>query len=453
MDANRLVQLLKNTGTAGVKLLERLGLKGTPLFGEEVAQQARTKGLSVGMHSIDWMSPEQRAALQKTVKRVSDVNLFAPTMKGNGPAYTIPKSNVGGVVIAPIGVPGVEVPAGSRVIGGVLPYGGFGSKSEEAKHFKGFAPTTINMHELLSKHNLDYRTLSAQYGNIAPEQLYNHPAIRGRVLKAIRAEVGPTHIIKPESGGASHGGMETELTRKLPQGMGLPSANKEWVVQQRIPMQPTSAVERVIDQFYNIRNMPRGRDNPEGGIVSDIIRAIKERDQVGKVRGASSLTSKGTREYRVSAIGGKVIPGGTVGRGSMLDWGNPFYTKTHREVEALAQQMLDKLPDKVRNVGYGFDIGISQAGKPFLIESNPSALLEKGNLIEAGASGYFAHPYFPGTVASAVKGQLPLRRHLQNALVFGAPPLVAGGTAYKAMQPEQESKSKYTGLSNIVGEF
>ncbi len=140
-------------------------------------------------------------------------------------------------------------------------------------------------------------------------------------------------------------------------------------------------------------------------------------------------TNLGTHEYRVHVINGKVVPYGTMHRGSALNavagWLNPFGSPQIRQVEKFVQDSMGRAAPKVRNGSYGMDVAINKnTGKPILIETNPT---------EVGASsGFLQTPIVNDAVQASIRGKLPVHVLARRGLAGGAL-----GTAGMAAQVDE----------------
>ena len=105
----------------------------------------------------------------------------------------------------------------------------------------------------------------------------------------------------------------------------------------------------------------------------------------------------GSHEYRVHAMGGKVVPGATSGRGSNLTAYTPHGGEYVEKAEALVNKLLKKLPIHRRKHFYGMDVGIDTKGNPFIIEMNPSD--------PTGTSGFVGSPFMVDALSSAIRGR------------------------------------------------
>lgn len=282
-----------------------------------------------------------------------------------------------GVVIAPTGVDSVEGlgHAGLKEIPTKIPPWD-SDKLMEAKALQGFIPPSVGISELKGT-----------------------PAQR---LEAIQKRLGGQFILKPRGGRASAAG--SFLTeRSDPKNLLAAMRDSDLMAQERRELQPLPAWQKRLDK--TIQNYVP----------------------------STATTNRGTREFRVMAVGGKAIPYGTMQRGSTtgtLSFLLPFRTAKMRQSEALVQQALDKLPPEIRNKGvFNFDVGIDHTGKPFIIEANPSDL--------AGAGSFLTYPPPMDAMGAAIQGKLPLYVKGRR-LAAGATALGAGGLGYHELKGQQQ---------------
>jgi hypothetical protein len=111
----------------------------------------------------------------------------------------------------------------------------------------------------------------------------------------------------------------------------------------------------------------------------------------------------GAREYRVHVINGKVVPYATVHRGSPSGYVGsllrPWASAEQRAAESYAQQAASRQPAQFGKQVFGYDVGIDTAGKPFLIEMNPS--------FQGSGSGFMRNIPIADAIGSAMRGRLP----------------------------------------------
>ena len=208
---------------------------------------------------------------------------------------------------------------------------------------------------------------------------------------------------------------------------------RNYVGQTRLDLAPTSGFERFTDQLVNsVAAQPKGlglleRVRRTGAAIPE---AWRTRDLVGKVEAPKgfSVATKGTKEYRVHALDGKVIPYATVGRGSVLSMLNPLYTPTHRAAEAEVQRALRRLPLKYRKGSYGFDVAKLRDGSMRIIESNPAG--------SSGASGFLTDGRVIDATLAAAKGRLPALEWARRGTLAGVG-TVGTAAAVNAMQPQE----------------
>jgi hypothetical protein len=328
------------------------------LFGKAMANRARKHGIIVLLQDkapgLEELAGKSRMgqALASLVNRLGFGVHTADSFR------QIPKGFKGVVVNAA----GAQVPRGVRpyrIVG--APTGGIGHKLREAQvaYRAGVGPRAIGI-----------KPLARRAGLKATD-----PGFSRKLHKLLRGELGPRYILKDIYGAGSEA-LPTEASRRLLLGETARTGKttlQRGMAQVRRPLKPATRIERWIDKLVT-----RG----------------------GRYR---SPSAKGTREYRIHALGGKVVPGATLGRGTSagvtVPLGLPGTQREARRAEQFARQALARMPKRWRGRTYGFDVGIDRAGKPFLIEMNPADLL--------GASGYAEFPPIAEAMAAAVKGQRP----------------------------------------------
>jgi len=170
--------------------------------------------------------------------------------------------------------------------------------------------------------------------------------------------------------------------------------------------------------------------NPKGQLLQEDLKIKK------------GLVTRQSREMRVHAVGGKVIPGASGTRaGNLEDLGRT------REAEKYFQKFLDDLPaaekKKMENVFWAPDIAMTKKG-PKIIELNagdaasglidPRYLTKKKGVGELAAGG------------AAIRKNMAIYRALtgrDHALVAGGKALGAGGAvAYGASEAGQKKIKK-----------
>ena len=218
-----------------------------------------------------------------------------------------------------------------------------------------------------------------------------------RFLETMSRRMGPQWLIKPRAGWNS--GMQGFLTDEsswTPERLRRLNP-QNWIAQTRADIAP---VNPVADAFEHLGGY--------GGF--------------GK-------------EFRVHAVGNKVLPHATFRRGpwsaSLPGILSPFKSRDVALAEQHVQRALDSIPPQYRqNRMYGFDVAIDKNGRPFIIESNASH--------RGGASGYLSNPLFADALQAGIKGQLPNYVRARNAL-YGTALAGGGYGAAQALKPEPPS--------------
>lgn len=340
-------------------------MRTDPIFGEEIARAAREHGVVQGHLGM----PEGGAA-KKVILQTDLLNRIPQSAHviGSDPRKAWAQFNYPGS-------PSLE-----------------SDKLLEARLFKNFIPNTHGMADVVESMGI-------------PSDAVDTPELHARILAKVKELVGKNFIFKDRYGFGSHGGMVTETDKRLPVGL---AELKNYIVQSRAPLARTSTAELFADQLYNVH-----LQHPNMSWIDKIKNAWKTRESVGRVQGATSTTGKGNVEYRVHAVGGKVIPYNAINRGSLLGIHNPIHTPEMRRAELLAQRAVDALPPEVRNNTFGFDIARrGDNGKLMIIESNPS--------LPGSTSGYLDMPQVEDAMQAAVMGKLPSRiKALRAAAALG----------------------------------
>ena len=225
-----------------------------------------------------------------------------------------------GVFYSPIsGIEGSVSGAGREIVPTTMnPWNG--NKLQEAQAFKGYIPETRSVRNFRGSH-----------------------ASR---LANMKKSLGDQLIFKPVSGYGSKPkalATETSSSQRLTAAL---SGKDPMLVQSRKDLQELPAWQQWTDNLL-----------------------------AKKIPGLESF-NRGTRELRVHAMNGKVVPYGSMERGSVtgsLNFLLPFRTSRMRNAESLVQEALDKLPPKFKaNAAFGFDVGFDRVGRPFIIEANPT---------------------------------------------------------------------------------
>lgn len=360
------------------------------ILGPEIAGAARQKGVQMFMPK-DWFTsnPNEFFNLLGTKRNVHKVLGDAAARLGISPKFVFKgQTPRAGVLLSPTGakIPaamrkGVEHAEDVRAFPHMM--AGDVDKLREAQMLTGFIPPTESLGKFL-------RGQKRWSGSRIED-------FRRRVSES----VGPQWILKPRGGAASlPGSMVTEETALTPE------------IMRRLAAEPHLAQQRhVLEQV---------------GPIQGLIDA-----GLGKVhKGFLGNLNRGSREYRVHTMGGRVVPYATSPRGSASEYLgyylNPMRSKRTRQIEEYVQEALNRMPENVRRMGYGFDVGLDRFGRPFLIEANPAA--------SGAASGFVSLPWVSDAYSAAVKGQLPNYVKLRNAAYAAG--LGGAGYAY-ANRPEK----------------
>lgn len=194
-----------------------------------------------------------------------------------------------------------------------------------------------------------------------------------------------------------------------------------WIVKSRkgFDSADTNLTDEVPNADLRIKLKKAIRANRGRGQV--IVQRRSESREVGRfgrwldrVLGDFTRIAMAKKEYRVHVVHGQVVPFATYGRGSTLDYFwvliCPVRPKFVRLAEQTVQTAVDGMTSDVDRfkAAYGFDVGIDQGGRPFIIETNPS----EGGI----SSSWFNSPLVADAVVSAARGKLPLWVRLRNAL-------------------------------------
>lgn len=378
---------------SAASLLSRVGnLFRSPvaegILGQEARDIARRKGVEMFMHKPWFTNANEIVNIggkkMHTHKTLND--LLSPL--GISPKFVLPGSKPsGGVLLSPTGM---KIPPAMRK---AVPYaedvrqfpgmvGDEVDKLREAQMLSGYIPQTENLSKFLRG--------SKRWSKPRMEQ------VRSKLTESL----GPNWILKPRMGNASlPGEFITENTPLTPSLMARLRETPH-LAQQRQVLEQVGPMQGILDNLIS-KTSPKFFQN----------------------------LNRGTREYRVHSMGGKVVPFATSPRGSASEYLSyylrPWQSKRTRQIEQYVQEALNRMPEKARKIGYGFDVGVDQYGRPFIIEANPAA---------AGmASGFVSLPQVADAYGSAVKGRLPAYVKLRNAAYLAG----AGGLAAHTMnQPE-----------------
>ena len=251
------------------------------------------------------------------------------------------------------------------------------NKELEAQYLKGILPDTTSVSSLIKEFGINTRSRNAgQQIMDAARQKYGDKFL----LKPITSyqsdsSLFPTYKTDPqELLQTLRGGIENNTGDVIGRGL------KNWVVQKKFDLKNPGLLDKVLNRI--------------GGFGS------------------------GAREYRVHAIGNKVIPYATAYRGSTRV-ALPYHTSEMAMVEKELQRLLDKnLSRQHKNIPFGFDVLIGKDGKIIPIEANPATLV--------GSSGLASMPHTIDAIASHLAGKTPLYILRQQALERAAKNTAAG---------------------------
>lgn len=243
------------------------------------------------------------------------------------------------------------------------------------------------------------------------------PRSSDKARLALERAFGPNWIVKAREGLAS---ADTNLTDH--------AVGKELLDRLRAAVREQGGLSRVIAQHRS--------DAQEVGPIRKLMDDMAEDAGIGMKK----------KEYRVHVVNGKVVPYATYGRGNVADYLNtvlnPFRTREVRNVEEAVQKAVNRMPnagDRTR-ASYGFDVGVDKAGKPFIVETNPS----EGSI----ASSWFSSPFVADSVVSATRGKLPAWVKARNSF-YGAGALGLGGLGVNHMSKEGADSSTSETIGRI----
>lgn len=389
-------KIIKQAGTARALLGSVGRMFRSPvaggILGPEAAGAARQKGVQFFMPH-EWFQGQPNETLKLFGRKHHAHQLLNKIFSrvGLSPKFVLPgEKPTAGVLLSPTGTKIPEavrktVPFAEDVRQFPAMHQGDVDKLREAKMLSGFIPQT----ESLGQFMRGKRRWSAT----------DIDAFRQRLTKA----VGPNWLIKPRGGQASlPGAFPTEASQLTPEIMRKLLVTPH-IVQARQVMEPVGALQSALDSVLR-------KASP--GFFNNL--------------------SRGTREYRVHAMGGKVVPYATSPRGSASEYLgyylNPFRSKRTQQIEDYVQEALQRMPENARKLNYGFDVGLDRFGRPFIIEANPAAA--------GSASGFVSLPWVADAYSAAVKGQLPNYVKLRNAGYAAG----LGGAGYALANRPEESR-------------
>lgn len=364
------------------------------ILGPEIAGAARQKGVQMFMPK-EWFTSNPNEMIRMFGKKRNTHKLMntVASRLGLAPEFVLPGGKPSaGVLLSPTGLKipaamrkGVEHAEDVRQFPHML--GGEADKLREAQMLTGYVPHTESLQQFMR-------------GN----KRWSNPRIQ-QFRQRLTEAMGPNWILKPRGGAASlPGSLVTDETTLTPEIMRRLSADPH-LAQQRHALEAVGPIQSTLDA---------GLRKLSPGFFGNL--------------------SRGSREYRVHTMGGKVVPFATSPRGSASEYLgyylNPFRSKRTRQIEEYVQEALNRMPENARKLGYGFDVGLDRFGRPFVIEANPAAA--------GAASGFVSLPWVSDAYSAAVKGQLPNYVKLRNAAYAAG----LGGAGYAYANRPEESKWK-----------
>jgi hypothetical protein len=394
-----------------------------PLFGSRIGSLARQHGIGLKL------TPQIIGKLQKEAPQFSDVinkirSIFPESLvKLPENNYKLLQKVVSAITGGNLNVvesekkflgPVLDLFGRGRSGGRVLGYAtsskkdpttfGVDSKLREAQLLKGFVEKTFGLKDIRNAlKNKNVKTV---------EQLD----------ELLKKKLGGDYLLKLDAGAQSKG---LFLPKKIPkeqllkyiQGKADKNINfDKYIIQKYRPIQSTSYMEDLASvgkMFLDPHHWFYTFSNP--GLLFDKLN--KSLLRFGKDR-----VPLGTKEYRVSALDGKVIPYSVNRKGiAGLYEGNYIWDKELDDIQKYTQKALDSLKAKNKQGLMGFDIGIDSRGKPFVIEPNPTVAGKP-----LGVSGAITDPMISSGIVNAIKGELPLAVKRQLALTM-APGLATTG--------------------------
>lgn len=264
------------------------------------------------------------------------------------------------------------------------------------------------------------------------------PNDHAAVFEALRAARPEGFIVKPDGGFATAGSsLVTDSSSfkdfasmrskgmKGAHGDRFAGGDSNFVIQERLPLQSVSRVERAANNIAEMKKQDRF------GALRDVFSSNKQdRGKAHATLGAmfggklpfkaqGSMSGGNMREYRMAVIDGKVVPYATVGRGSILG-ALPIRTPGAAGAEKFLAAELGKMdPSRLKGT-YGFDVAKLKGGGYKVIETNPST---------EGGSGMTSFPHVQDAIAAALQGRLPRYVKAQYAALTGLPVAAAGAYA------------------------
>lgn len=391
------VEKIVKKGSAG--LMSRVGnLFRSPvaegILGREARDLARSKGVQMFMDNTWFKNPNEILNIGGRKMHSHQTLNDLLSRIGLTPKFVRPgqKPNAG-VLLSPTGM---KIPTPMRK---QVP---FAEETRQFPHMMGEDVDKLREAQMLSGYIPQTESLGKF---MRGSKQWSNKRI-GEVRDKLTQTLGPNWILKPRGGAASTpGSLITEKTPLTATIMGMLRRDPH-IAQQRQILEQVGPVQSGLDKLIG-KTAPKFFQN----------------------------INRGTREYRVHSMGGKVVPFATSPRGSASEYLSyylrPWQSKRTSQIERYVQEALDRMPEKARKMGYGFDVGLDHYGRPFIIEANPAAA--------GSASGFVSLPMVSDAYGSAVKGQLPAYVKLRNAAYLAG----AGGLGAAALnQPEQSRWDK-----------
>lgn len=295
-----------------------------------------------------------------------------------------------------------------------------GDKLEQARLLAKEAPGTM-------ARTLSVADIAKKYGiKVRPGK--NLDRDLRKLQEALKKEFDGEYLIKPR--GAREGGdIAAASSGVFPTGKtDLPQAYKQWKKMRPEYRREMEELENAIGDTDVNRIIEAFRTRPgfEGRLVDELLHGnvvFQQKlplKQYG-ARTAKKLKEKGlvtNPEYRVHAIGGKVIPALAMPR----SYTNPIRSlvetiKARRAARWAQKNVIDKLQGSAKEIGYGMDIAPLKGGGYKVIELNPG-----------GASGLLETP----VIGSQMLHKAVTGRHtkpMAALLGLGSAGVGAGGTA------------------------
>jgi hypothetical protein len=258
------------------------------------------------------------------------------------------------------------------------------NKFNEANFLKGILPETYSVPQLAKEFGINMRASNAGelLQQAAKQKFGNNFLFKPITSYQTNPSVFPTNLSSSD-----------ELMSTLRQGIAGNTGDifgkgyKNWVVQKKLDLKAPGLLDRAL------------------GFIAPM--------------------GTGAREYRVHAVGNKVIPYASTYRGGAR-MVTPWATKEQLRAERHLQRLLSKhLDEKFHNTPFAFDVVIGKNGVPIPIEANPATL--------GGASGLVSAPHITDAILSHLGNKTPLYILRQRALEQAARNTAKGTAAGTAV--------------------